>query len=169
MRKLLFITLVLAVVLPMSSCRRAVEKARRNIRIEAVEKIKLQGMTGIDLVLRLKNGTNYKLVLDRAALNLYYAEDCVAQAVLREKIEVARLTTGSVTTQWKLRVSDPLALYALVRKVGQGDLSKINVSYELEGRGGPIPAKSSSRIMPLSEFLHIFGVDIEHVKKLLKE
>ena len=37
MRKWLYCILLTAMVLPMVSCRRAVEKARRNIRLEAVE------------------------------------------------------------------------------------------------------------------------------------
>ena len=36
MRKWLYCILLTAMVLPMVSCRRAVEKARRNIRLEAV-------------------------------------------------------------------------------------------------------------------------------------
>ncbi len=37
-------------VLLMVSCRRAVEKARRNIRLEAVEKVERKGMGGAEAV-----------------------------------------------------------------------------------------------------------------------
>ena len=46
MRKWLYCILLTAMVLPMVSCRRAVEKARRNIRLEAVEKVDRPGLGG---------------------------------------------------------------------------------------------------------------------------
>ena len=49
MRKWLYCILLTAMVLPMVSCRRAVEKARRNIRLEAVEKVERKGM-GLSLI-----------------------------------------------------------------------------------------------------------------------
>lgn len=60
MRKWLYCILLTAMVLPMVSCRRAVEKARRNIRLEAVEKVERKGMGGAEAVVRVKNGTGYK-------------------------------------------------------------------------------------------------------------
>ena len=59
MRKWLYCILLTAMVLPMVSCRRAVEKARRNIRLEAVEKVERKGMGGAEAVVRVKNGTNW--------------------------------------------------------------------------------------------------------------
>ena len=50
MRKWLYCILLTAMVLPMVSCRRAVEKARRNIRLEAVEKVERKGMGGAEAV-----------------------------------------------------------------------------------------------------------------------
>ena len=38
--------LLLAVAVSLSSCRRAVEKARRNIRFEGIERVERQGLTG---------------------------------------------------------------------------------------------------------------------------
>jgi len=73
MRKWLYCILITALVLPMVSCRRAVEKARRNIRLEAVEKVERKGMGGAEAVVRVKNGTGYKLVLERAKVDLFYA------------------------------------------------------------------------------------------------
>ena len=61
-----------------------------------------------------------------------------------------------------------LALYVLARKVKSGDLSQVEVSYAVEGRGGPAPVKISRERMPLSDFLNTFGLTIEDVKKQLK-
>ena len=56
--------LLLAVAVSLSSCRRAVEKARRNIRFEGIERVERQGLTGAEVVVRVMNDTGYKLVLD---------------------------------------------------------------------------------------------------------
>ena len=50
----------------------------------------------------------------------------------------------------------------------EGDLSQVEVSYAVEGRGGPAPVKISRERMPLSDFLNTFGLTIEDVKKQLK-
>ena len=155
--------LLLAVAVSLSSCRRAVEKARRNIRFEGIERVERQGLTGAEVVVRVMNDTGYKLVLDAAEMGVYYAGGRVGTVVLREAVEVPRRTTDSFRTLWQLKISDPLA-----RKVKSGDLSQVEVSYAVEGRGGPAPVKISRERMPLSDFLNTFGLTIEDVKKQLK-
>ena len=61
-----------------------------------------------------------------------------------------------------------LALYVLARKVKSGDLSQVEVSYAVEGRGGPAPVKISRERMPLSDFLNTFGLTLQDVKNKLK-
>ena len=155
--------LLLAVAVSLSSCRRAVEKARRNIRFEGIERVERQGLTGAEVVVRVMNDTGYKLVLDAAEMGVYYAGGRVGTVVLREAVEVPRRTTDSFRTLWQLKISDPLA-----RKVKSGDLSQVEVSYAVEGCGGPAPVKISRERMPLSDFLNTFGLTIEDVKKQLK-
>ena len=76
--------LLLAVAVSLSSCRRAVEKARRNIRFEGIERVERQGLTGAEVVVRVMNDTGYKLVLDAAEMGVYYAGGRVGTVVLRE-------------------------------------------------------------------------------------
>ena len=149
--------LLLAVAVSLSSCRRAVEMARRNIRFEGIERVERQGLTGAEVVVRVMNDTG-----------VYYAGGRVGTVVLREAVEVPRRTTDSFRTLWQLKISDPLALYVLARKVKSGDLSQVEVSYAVEGCGGPAPVKISRERMPLSDFLNTFGLTIEDVKKQLK-
>ena len=150
------------------ACRRAVEKAQRNIRFEGIEKVERQGLTGAEVVVRVMNNTGYKLVLDAAEIGIYYADGRVGSVVLREAVEVPRRTTDSFRTLWRLKISDPLAVYVLAKKVQSGDLSQVAVSYAVEGRGGPAPVKISRERMPLSEFLNTFGLTIQDVKNYLK-
>ena len=97
--------LLLAVAVSLSSCRRAVEKARRNIRFEGIERVERQGLTGAEVVVRVMNDTGYKLVLDAAEMGVYYAGGRVGTVVLREAVEVPRRTTDSFRTLWQLKIA----------------------------------------------------------------
>ena len=163
-----FSSLLLLAVILSTSCRKAVEKAQRNIRFEGIEKIERQGLTGAEMVVRVMNDTGYKLQLNMAEIDIYYSESRVETIVLREPVEVPRRTTDSFRTLWRLKISDPMALYVLLRKVEAGDLSQVGVAYALEGRGGPAPVKISRDRMPLSDFLNTFGLTLQDVKNQLK-
>ena len=163
-----FSSLLLLAVILSTSCRKAVEKAQRNIRFEGIEKIERQGLTGAEMVVRVMNDTGYKLQLNMAEIDIYYSESRVGTIVLREPVEVPRRTTDSFRTLWRLKISDPMALYMLLRKVEAGDLSQVGVAYALEGRGGPAPVKISRDRMPLSDFLNTFGLTLQDVKNKLK-
>ena len=166
---MLFCILLLGVVLPLGSCRRMAEKAQRNIRLEAVEKARRQGLSGAEIVLRIKNGTGHKLKLEKASLTVYYAGVVVTKVALREPAEAPRRATASVTTLWRIRTSDPMALHVMTKKIREDDISKIGVSFAVEGRGGPARVKISREMMPLSEFLNIFGLSLNDVKNYLEE
>ena len=53
--------LLFGIALSGGSCRRAVERAKRNIRIEAVEKVERIGIAGAEIVVRVDNGSRYNL------------------------------------------------------------------------------------------------------------
>ena len=160
--RMLFCILLLGVVLPLGSCRRMAEKAQRNIRLEAVEKARRQGLSGAEIVLRIKK-------LEKASLTVYYAGGVVTKVALREPAEAPRRATASVTTLWRIRTSDPMALHVMTKKIREDDISKIGVSFAVEGRGGPARVKISREMMPLSEFLNIFGLSLNDVKNYLEE
>ena len=161
------IILLLLLCAGMTSCRRAVEKARERIRIEAVERVESHGLTGLDLVLRVRNDTGYKLRLEHAALDLFCGAARVAAVELCEPVEVPRRTTDSYVTGWRVRVSDPFALYALLRRIRQGDLAELTVSYAVEGRGGLASVNISREKVPLSEFLNTYGHDSQDLRNYL--
>ena len=168
MKKYLLYTLLLAVALTAGSCRRAVERVQRKIRLEAVEQIERQGVTGARVVVRVKNDSRYNLALSSAELGLYYGNACVGWIVLSEPVALARRTTKPIVTSWRLKISDPLSLYLLARSVKKGDYAQVGISCAVEGRGGPAPVKFSLEKMPLSEFLNTFGLTIQDVENYLK-
>lgn len=152
----------------MTSCRRAAEKAARKIRIEAIERIEPKGLTGAEAMLRITNGTSHKLVLAQASFTFYYNESKAVTIKLHEGVEIGKHTTESIVTRWKLRIDDPLAILLISRDFQANDLSQIRISYALEGRGGPAPVNIAREMMPLSDFLNIFGITLQDVKKYLQ-
>ena len=161
---LLFAAFSLLVALSFSSCRRAAEKARRSIRIEGVERIERHALSGIDLTVRIHNGSRYKLLLHEAELEVWYDGTLVGGVRLREGVEVPRRTTQSLTTRWKLSIDDPLGLHALLRRLRCGDFSQIEVGFRVKGRGGPAGVNIRKERMPLPDFLRIFGADTDDLK-----
>ena len=99
--------LLLAVAVSLSSCRRAVEKARRNIRFEGIERVERQGLTGAEVVVRVMNDTGYKLVLDAAEMGVYYAGGRRGgRSLLREPAEAPRRATDERHGRlWRIRDS----------------------------------------------------------------
>ena len=66
-----------------------------------------------------------------------------------------------------MKISDPLALYVLLRKVEAGDLSQVGIAYALEGRGGRA-RKNFARQDAVVGFLNTFGLTLQDVKNKLK-
>lgn len=164
-----FAVVVLLSALGLPSCRRAAEKARRNIRIEAVEQIDRHALSGMDLTVRVHNGSRYKLLLSQAELEVWYAGSCIGSVQLREGVAIPRRTTQSVTLRWKFRIDDPFGLYALARKLRRDDLSQVEVGFRVKGRGGPAAVNIRKERMPLSDFLRIFGIGIDDIKTYMNE
>lgn len=159
------VALVALALLP--GCRRAAEKASRKIRIEAVEAVERHALSGIDLTLRVQNGTRYKLVLREASLGLWYNGTKAGEVILRGAVEMPRRTTASIETRWKFRIEDPVALYLIVRRIRAGDVASVGVSYEAKGRGGPARMHISQPMMPLSDFLRTFGLTMDELQTYL--
>lgn len=166
-RRLLPLVWMLAAVLPMTSCRKAVEKARENIKLEAIEKVQLTGLTGIEAVVRIMNETSYKLRLENASADILYAGGKAATVTLNGAVEVPPHTTCSVSSSWKISISNPITVYQLIRKVKADDISQVTVTFSAEGQGGPVPVKIARENVPLSDILDIFGMTLQDAKKYI--
>ena len=101
-------------------------------------------------------------------LDVFYAGKRVGTLRLHEPVRIPRRATTLVGTRWRLETSDPMAFYVVERRLGEGDLSRIGLSYELRARSGVVPVKISGDMMPLSEFLNTFGLSEDDIKEYLK-
>ncbi len=168
MKKLLLFLLMFAAALPLGSCQRAVEKASKKIRVEAIEKIERQGVSDVRVTARIANGTIHRLVLKAATADIYYGTAPAASLVLKEKVVLESTSTQSVTTDWQVKVADLLTLYTLVRKVAANDISQVFVSIDADGRGGLISININRERIPLSEILDNFDLNLQDLKNYLR-
>ena len=135
MRKWLYCILLTAMVLPMVSCRRAVEKARRNIRLEAVEKGRTQGDGRRRGRSAREERHGVQLVLERAKVDLFYAGSRVMSIILHGRVEVPRRTTGKFHVAVAREDYRPDGLLRDGEKIREDDISQVAVSFAVEGAG----------------------------------
>lgn len=168
-RRMCVAVLVLAVTLGLPSCRRAVERAQRDIAVERVVEVARLGSAGAAVTLRVRNDSRRTLRLDEARFGLYLAGGLAAEFLLHEPVRVEPRTTTDCRSIWRVKVEDPMAYYALQRRIRAGAGDRIEISVRITGRGGGVPVKISRERMPLSEFLNTFGVTIEDLENFLEE
>lgn len=131
------------------------------IRFEGIERVRTQGFTHLQLVLRVANETGRNLRLKEASFAFYPpgAADPVATAVLTEPLLVRRRTTGGVVTKWRIDYAHALAWMPLLRALEGGTLGEWQVAVRLKGRSGLVSANISEKRIPVSLFLRTFGID----------
>ena len=166
-KRLLLLGLLLAATLPLGSCGRAVERARERIRLEAVESVRRLGFSGAEAVVRVRNDSRGRLVLREADLEFFLGGRPVLSARLHRQVEVPRRTTERVVTRWRLQILDPMALPVLTGRLRAGEIGQVAVSCRIRGRGGPVRVNISQEMMPLSDFLNIFGLTLQDVQNYL--
>lgn len=169
MKGRLAVLLCAALALCFVSCRRAAERSGRDIRVEAVEDIVLHGLAGADLTLLVRNGSRVGISLREAELDLCLEGRPVAGMRLGDEVFVPRRSVQRIVLRWEFRLDDPLALYALSRRLGRGETTGVTVNLRAVGRGGPAAINIRRDGVPLSDFLRIFGVKPDELRNYLNE
>lgn len=167
-RHLLLRLLPALLLLPLVSCRKAVERTVEKIRFEGVERIDVQNLSSVVATLGVDNGTSHRLRLDGATLTLRYDGTKIATATLTEPAEAPARTRSSVETRWRIRVGDPIALLVALRALREEDLTRFEADIEASGHGGPAPVNISRERVPLQKILNTFGITLEDLKKHIR-
>ena len=125
------------------------------------------GFSGAEAVVRVRNDSRSRLVLREADLEFFLGGRPVLSARLHRQVEVPRRTTERVVTRWRLQILDPMALPVLTGRLRAGEIGQVAVSCRIRGRGGPVRVNISQEMMPLSDFLNIFGLTLQDVQNYL--
>lgn len=167
-RRALLPVVALAVALGVPSCRGVGGRAARGIRIEQVVQAARLGSAGASVTLRIRNGSRRELCFEEARFEFYLDGAPVAEFRLHEPVRIPERTTVDCRSLWRLRTEDPMAYYALGRRLRSGDTERIGISAHIEGRSGRYPVNFSCQRMPVSDFLDIFGLSINDIENFLE-
>ena len=151
----------------LGGCRSTAEKMREKIRFEGVEAVRPIGLTGLELDTRVVNDSAHNLSLEDVTLLFYYQTSRLATIQLVEPLTLKRRTTAVLTSRWSVKVANPIALLAAGRALKQGDLSKLPVSLQATGRGGPVGVNIERDRIAMSEFLSIFGLEADQLTQMI--
>lgn len=169
MRRLAAVAVAAVVVLGVASCSGAVERARREVAVEQVVDAARRGSAGAVVTLRIRNDSRRNLRVDDLRVELYLAGGRAAVWQLHEPLNIPRRTSADLRTLWRLRSDDPMAWYALERRIRSGEIASIEVAAEGSVRvAWWKKVKFSSERVPLSDFLNTFGATIDDLEKFLE-
>lgn len=160
--------LVLALLLlSLGGCRRTMDKMIQKIHLDRIEEVRPTGLTGVEIDVTATNGTAYNLQLENTTVTLFYKGTRVATMQLIEPLTLNKRTTARLTSQWAIKIANPLALLPVMRDLRQGNHASLTVSLSLEGRGGPLHKTINREQMAISDFLAIFGLKVEQLTQMI--
>lgn len=152
----------------LSSCGGRIDELREGVRLGGVERVTQHGTAGADLDVRVTNTTPRRVTVKAAEIEIFSGGHLLGGIVLHDKVHIPGRSDGVVSLRWKLRFADRMNLYRLKRKILRGETSDIRINYRVKGRCGLLGANISAQGVGLSEFLNIFGIDTEELKKYLE-
>lgn len=162
MQRVLFHITLVALVLLAPGCG-----MRQRIGVEGVEAVERHGTVGFDLTLRVDNRSSRDLQLQSGEMVLYCDATEACRMTLVGTPTAPRRTLGPVLLRWRLRVSSPAAWRACEKRLREGDISPVTVAFDARIAAGSRSKNISYGIMPLSEFLPIFGLTIRDLQQYL--
>ncbi len=160
----LVLTLLL---LSLGGCRRTMDKIIQKIHLDRIEEVRPIGLTGVEIDVTATNGTAYNLQLANTTVVLFYKGARVATMQLIEPLTLNKRSSTRLTSQWAIKIANPLALLPVARDLRQGNLSSLTVNLSLEGRGGPLRKTIEREQMAFSDFLAIFGLEVDQLTQMI--
>lgn len=141
----------------------------QRLRVEELTAFRRYGWTGMDLTLRVHNGGRRSLALSDARLTLWYGGGEAMRFELRGTCEVAGRTDAEVGMRWRTDLRDPAAGYLIDKKMREGALAAFAVTFSGRLCRGGRCREISLPMMPLSDFLAIFGLSLADLQNQLRE
>lgn len=153
-RRLLLLTLLVGVC---TGCGSALQ---RRFRVEEVASFRRYGWTGMDLSLRVCNGSRRTLRLSDARLTLFYGGGELGSLELRGEVLAPARTLADAAMRWRIDLQDPASGYLIEKKFRAGETDAFSVAFTGRVCSGSRCRDIFIPMMPLSDFLAIFGVSL---------
>lgn len=157
--------LLVAVACGAAGCGRSLQ---RKILFEGVERFEQHGTAGFDLALRVDNRSGRDLRLERGELLLYMDGVETCRATLVGAAVAPRRMRSAPGMRWRMRVADPLRWRVCEKRIREGEIDRIGVSFDARVSAGAAGKNISAEMMPLSDFLAIFELSIDDLRSYLE-
>ncbi len=142
---------------------------QRRLTVGELTAFRRYGWTGMDDTLRVEIRCRRALLVADACLTLYYAGGELGRIELRGEAFVAPRGDSEVPMRWRIDLSDPAAGYLIEKKMRAGETALFAVVFSGRVCSGSRCRDISLPMMPLSDFLAIFGVSLADMQNRLYE
>lgn len=152
MKKFHLIFPLLAVLLLSASCIR-----QDDFRFLGVEGATMHGLTRADVLVRIENRSSRNVTLQDARLHVFNEGAEVCEIRLRNEVVIPKRSSEAICLPLQLRVSDPLALYGLIKSLSGKSIGHLTVSGSGTVKSGRLKKGFEMGERPLSDFASLFG------------
>lgn len=158
MRIVIFI-LAATVALTMSSCVRI-----DDINVQSVENVSIEGMSKLNLTLRVENRAGSKVTIKEGRMTLNQGTEKVMELMIPSAIVVPRRSVSSVEIPIRVKLNNPLSALALLRNI-EKQSNTLTVSGRFKVKAGMMSKEIVLENVPLSQIMTTFGTDIKTLFK----
>ena len=140
---------------------------QEDIILQEVENVSLQGLSRIDLSLKVENRSGSKLRVEEARMELFRGTMPLVDLMLSEPILIPRKSTSSIPVSLRLKLANPLGALSLMGDL-KSTLSQLTVSGEVTAKAGWARKKIRFDGVPFTDFLRTFGADTDELFKMIQ-
>lgn len=152
MKKIHFLFPLLAVLFLSASCIR-----QDDFRFIGFEGAAMHGLTRADVTVRIENRSNRNVTLQDAHLYVFNEGAEVCEIRLRNDVVIPKRSSEAICLPLQLRVSDPLALYGLIKSLSVKGIGQLTVSGTGTVKAGKLKKGFEMSERPLSDFASLYG------------
>ncbi|MFI3304956.1 MAG: hypothetical protein R3Y68_00410 [Rikenellaceae bacterium] len=139
-------------------------KVSKQIKVIGIDRIELKGMSAIQIVVEIDNGSNYDLTMSEASADIMHDGRKIGQLEQVEPITAYAMKRESVKSLWRLKEVDPVTLLLLSGKILQNDFSDLRMNYRSVIQAGKYSHDFVDEDVDISKFLAIFSSEKEQTK-----
>lgn len=140
--------------------------AGRRVAVEGVSRVTHLSSSGVNLWLDVSNERCHRLVVSRGEVDIAINGVRVATIALRERVRVARRSSGEVLLPLRFRSYSPLPVLQVLREVLRGEVEGVTISYKIRGGVGIVRRTFSAENIAISEFFDNFAISREFIGTL---
>ncbi len=131
-------------------------KLEEQVEIKSLEGVSLKGFTAVELSVVVANDSRYRLMMDRAELELFMGGKPLMQLKqVGESVAEGR-TDGVVSSLWRIEGVDPMTMLSQSSRLIKGDFKGVTLNYRARLSAGKLHRSLEGEGVDLEKFMTIF-------------